>query len=69
MYKLGVVHVITKGEGKNIRRKEAPPRCNPSPFHEVIYKEDIKEFDRLVEQGEHDVKEATDAVSDTQLGD
>ena len=69
MYKLGVVHVITKGEGKNIRRKEALPRCNPSPFDKVIYKEDIKEFDRLVEKGEHNVKEATDAVSNTQLVD
>ena len=67
MYKLGVVHVINKGEGKNIRRTEAIPRCNPSPFDKVIDEENIEEFDRLVEKGEHNVKDATDAVSNTQL--
>ena len=69
MYKLGVVHVITKGEGKNTRRTEAPPRCNPSPFDVVIQKGNVEEFERLVEKGEHKVADATNAVSDAQLVD
>ncbi len=67
MYKLGVVHVVNKGEGKNTRRTEALPRCNPSPFDEVIADENVEEFDRLVAKGEHNVKDATDAVSDAHL--
>ena len=51
MYKLGVVHVINKEEGTNTPRQHMP-QWKESPLYDVIVREDVSEFDRLIGEGE-----------------
>ena len=61
MYKLGVAHVIKKGEGRNTRRSKML-RTKHSPLYDAIDNDDIAEFDRLIANGE-EVINATNEVS------